>query len=275
MSAVEVDPRTQSSTQLDQAFRDHKNAIRTNAIAQATAVWQKEQGDRNRFLGQVLTLVEAAQSAVVQLTSGYLALKSRQALGEGQHKPLDTAKYTVAELRGKPGVQVYSRPFGALYGQLNQGASPEDAQASAIADLSRLVATDIQMAYTASARDWMAGDDRVGGYRRVLSGTCDYCESAASGLYHGDVQMPIHENCECDVEPYFGSAAGATAAFGLGFHSGDAGSTPDSQTGDLETRLDTTGAVPAPLKARHRHGRKAEQGHAEGQAAQGQQVTTT
>jgi hypothetical protein len=94
----------------------------------------------------------------------------------------------------------------------------------------------------------MAGDKSIGAFKRVPSGTCDYCEAAAEGLYHPTVQMPIHENCECDLEPVFGAAA--VAATGLAFHTGDAGAVAPSDSGDLGSRLDTTGDVPAPPKKR-------------------------
>jgi hypothetical protein len=65
--------------------------------------------------------------------------------------------------------------------------------------------------------------------------------------------MPIHENCQCDLEPVFGAAA--VAATGLAFHSGDSGAVAPSDAGDLGSRLDTTGDVPAPPKKRRGRGR--------------------
>jgi hypothetical protein len=240
-------------SQLDETFRARKAALRDSAQAQAAAIWRVHHTDRNRYLAQVLTLVEGAQRAVVQLTSAYLTAKAREELGRSDFKAISPAEYTVAKLRGTSAVEVYARPFGALYGQLNGGATDEAAHESALADLSALVATDIALAYTASAADWMGGDERVGAYKRVVSGTCDYCESAAEGLYQGHVQMPIHENCACDVEPVFAAgAAAAVAATGLAFHDGDVGATPEAETGDLQVRLDTTGDVPKPPKRRRR-----------------------
>jgi hypothetical protein len=87
----------------------------------------------------------------------------------------------------------------------------------------------------------------------VPSGTCDFCEAAAEGLYHPSVEMPIHENCQCDLEPVFGAAA--VVATGLAFHSGDSGAVAPSDAGDLGSRLDTTGDVPAPPKKRRGRGR--------------------
>jgi hypothetical protein len=236
-------------TQLDENFRAQRAALTDSVTAQATAIWSAAYGDRNQYLGKVLDLMDGATRAVVTLTSAYLTAKARE-VGHARHKALDLDAYTVEKLRGVPAVEVYARPYGALYGQLANGASEEEAHASAVDAVSKLAATDTHAAYTTSAADWMAGDAAIGAFRRVPSGTCDYCEEAAQALYHPSVQMPIHENCQCDLEPVFGAAA--VAATGLGFHSGDSGAVSPSDSGDLGSRLDTTGAVPAPPKKRRR-----------------------
>jgi hypothetical protein len=236
-------------TQLDDSFRAQRAQLRDQVVAQAAAIWQAQHTDRNRYLAQVLTAVEAGQRATATLTSAYLTAKARE-VGHARFKSLSLADYTVEKLRGTPAVEVYARPYGALYGQLNQGTDETAAQASALDAVSKLAATDVHMAYTSSARDWMAGDKSISAFKRVPSGTCDYCEEAAQGLYQPTVQMPIHENCQCDLEPVFGPAA--VAATGLGFHAGDSGAVSDNQAGDLESRLDTTGDVPAPPKRRHK-----------------------
>jgi hypothetical protein len=239
-------------TQLDENFRATRAQLTAHSQAQATTIWQASSGNRNRYLGQVLTLMDGATRAMVQLTSGYLTAKARET-GHARHQALNLDDYTVEKLRGTKAVEVYARPYGALYGQLANGASEEEARASAVDALTKLAATDVHAAYTASARDWMAGDPSISAFKRVPSGTCDYCEAAAQGLYHPAIQMPIHENCECDLEPVFGAAA--VAATGLGFHSGASGAVAPGDAGDLGSRLDTTGDVPAPPKKRRPRGR--------------------
>lgn len=236
-------------TALDETFRAQRAQLRDSVVTQAKQVWQAQHGNRNRYLAQVLTAVEGGQRAMVTLTSAYLTAKARE-VGHARFKALPLNEYTVAKLRGTKAVEVYARPYGAFYGQLNEGADEASAHASALDAVGKLAATDVHMAYTKSAADWMDGDASIGGYMRVPSGTCDYCEAAAQGLYHADVQMPIHENCECDLEPVFGATA--VAATGLAFHSGDSGAVPAHEAGDLEARLDTTGAVPAPPQKRRK-----------------------
>ena len=239
-------------TALDETFRAQRAQLRDSVVAQATAIWQTQHEDRNRYLAQVLTAVEGGQRAMATLTSAYLTAKARE-VGHARFKALALDDYTVAKLRDTKAVEVYARPYGAFYGQLKEGADEAAAHASALDAVSKLAATDVHMAYTKSAADWMDGDASIGAYKRVPSGTCDYCEAAAEGLYHPTVQMPIHENCECDLEPVFGAAA--IAATGLAFHAGDSGAVPSHEAGDLEARLDTTGTVPAPPKKRRDRGR--------------------
>lgn len=237
---------------VDETFRAQRAQLRDAVVAQVAQVWRVQHADRNRYLAQVLTAVEGGQRAMVTLTSAYLTLKARE-LGHVRFKALPLDSYTVAKLRDTKAVEVYARPYGAFYAKLNAGADEATAHVSAVDAVSKLAATDIHMAYTSSAADWMRGDKAIGAYKRVPSGTCDYCEAAAEGLYHPTVQMPIHENCECDLEPVFGPAA--VAATGLGFHSGGAGAAPAAEAGDLEARIAVTGAVPAPPAPPHkRHG---------------------
>jgi hypothetical protein len=238
-------------TALDESFRTSRAKLRDQVATRAVSVWDQFHGNRNQYLAKVLIEVEGGQRAMVMLTSGYLTAKAREAGVAASHKAIAPGDYIVSKLRGTEAVAVYARPYGALYGQLNAGADESTAQQSARDAVSKLAATDIHMSYTASAAAWMQGDEAIGAFQRVPSGTCDYCEAAAQGLYHPSVQMPIHENCECDLEPLFGAAA--IAATGLAFHSGDAGAVAPQDAGDLESRLETTGDVPAPPKKRRRH----------------------
>lgn len=237
-------------SQIDETFRAQRAQLRDSTVAQAIAIWHASYEERNTYLGRVLTLMDGADRAMVTLVSAYLTAKARE-VGHARFKALKLNDYTVAKLRGSSGPDVYGKVYGALYGQLLAGATDEEAHAAAVDALSKLAATDVHLAYTTAARDWMAGDESVGGFMRVPSGTCDYCEAAAGGLYHSSVQMPIHENCECDLEPVFGAAA--VAATGLAFHTGNAGAvSEDTGAGDIDSRLDTTGDVPAPPKKRRR-----------------------
>jgi hypothetical protein len=122
----------------------------------------------------------------------------------------------VDHLRGTPAQEVYERPFGALgaalarQGQDGWGAGMESATASLV----RLAQTDLQLAQTHSARDWMAEDQYVKGYERILGGgdNCPLCEVAATNLYYREDLAPIHDRCGCSVAPVYGEPGPLTRA---------------------------------------------------------------
>lgn len=119
---------------------------------------------------------------------------------------LELAAYTTEKMRGLPAAEVYARPFGAYAKFLSDGADEADAVRAAQASVSKLAATDLQLAQTHSARDWMSESEWVVGYRRVLTGahSCDLCTLASQRTYRTSELMPIHEHCDCGIEPLWG-----------------------------------------------------------------------
>jgi hypothetical protein len=175
---------------IDGVYRSQRLRL-MNTVAAATAqVWAQGYRDREQVIQQVLAIVHGGQAQTVALVDAYMAVKAA-----GAPKGLDPAAYTVASLRGVPGEAVYARPFGA------------PSKDSTLHALNRLVRTDMQLAQTHSARDWMAGEDRIVGYRRVLGAghSCSLCVAAAERTYRTEDLMPIHERCSCSVEPVFGT----------------------------------------------------------------------
>jgi hypothetical protein len=71
-----------------------------------------------------------------------------------------------------------------------------------------LAATDLQLAKTHSSRLALAGrgDERIVGYRRVLTGAenCAMCVLASTQRYHVEDLLPIHPACDCAVAPIVG-----------------------------------------------------------------------
>jgi hypothetical protein len=196
-----------------QAQRIRLVAIVAAAVARALA----ENESRPRAsLGVIVPTVEAGQRMTVALVDAYMASKAREAVGVGSTLGLDPSLYTIAALRGLPADQVYNRAFGALDALGRRSSDDQRAEAirSARAAVEKLLRTDLQLAQTHSARDWMqanvaAGSDteRIVGYRRVLTGPgphCELCTSASTRTYRVADLMPIHEHCGCTVEPLWG-----------------------------------------------------------------------
>jgi hypothetical protein len=171
-------------------------------------IWANDYQDEEQTITSALGLVAAGQARTVSLVDAYMSAKTREVVGRGGVKGLDPALYTVDRLRGAPAREVYQRPFGALGAFIaNQGQDGWGAgMAAATASLVRLAKTDLQLAQTHAARDWMVEDRHVRGYRRMLGGNenCELCQDAARGFYYREDLAPIHERCACSVSPVYG-----------------------------------------------------------------------
>jgi hypothetical protein len=187
-----------ATPELNNAYRQQRQRLLAALTAAAVAVFGQEQGNQPQGVSRILALVAAGQQQMVNLVNGYLALATG-----ATPQQLDALRYTVAALRNANPAEVYSQPYAALTVALMAGESKEAALASGVARLSKLVSTDLQLAQTHSARDWMnMPDSGVTGWIRVPDATaCALCQAAAGQVYHTSDLMPIHEHCGCGVEP--------------------------------------------------------------------------
>lgn len=204
-----MSPEPTRQTPLDVAYQTHRLRLASTVAASAAAQWAATRANRPQSIQRVVQAVEAGQAHTVRLVDAYMTAKTLQVTGAGVLKGLDPALYTTTSLRGVPATTVYSRPFGALHALTADGAHPADAERAALASLDKLVRTDLQLAQTTAARDWMAAEPTIIGYRRVLSGPgphCALCTAAATRTYRKSDLMPIHEHCTCAVEPLWGTA---------------------------------------------------------------------
>lgn len=194
----------------DRAYLRRRLALANAVVAAAKRALTLLSRDEQAALQAIIGTVEAGQQQAVTLVDAYMAAKMLQATGTGTVLGLDPANYTISAIRGVPAVDVYRRAFNTLALR-----SPQpDGLARAQGALDKLVRTDLQLAQTHAARDWMTqqaenahGDLRVVGYKRVLTGAgphCRLCELAATRVYHVRDLMPIHEHCGCTVEPVWG-----------------------------------------------------------------------
>lgn len=201
------------TTQLEQVYAAQRLRLNATVAAGAAATWAQLHGDRQQAIDQIVRLVTVGQQHTVRLVDAYMTAKTLQATGRRMPITLDASLYTIAALRGVAAVKVYSRPFGAYGSFIKDGSKPVDAIAAARASVSKLAATDLQLAHTHSARDWMQADSqqeglRIVGYRRVLAGPgphCALCQAASTRTYRIADLLPIHEHCTCGVEPLYGT----------------------------------------------------------------------
>jgi hypothetical protein len=193
-------------SQIDGVYHAQRLRIRSVVTAAAARAFAQLHGDRERTIAAVVPLVLAGQRQQVALVDAYMTAKTREATGAAAVRGLDPELYTIAVLRGVAAEVVYERPFGAIGAQIEGGAEFATALGSAQAYLAKTVSTDLQLAQTHAARDWMVGDERIVGYRRVLGGghNCSLCSQASTRTYRKSDLAAIHEHCHCSVQPLFG-----------------------------------------------------------------------
>jgi hypothetical protein len=182
------------SDPLDRAYAAQRRRLTALTSAAAVRAWARSFHSREEAIAAMAGLVGAGQRQMAALVDAYMAAK-----GGTRVKGLPVPE--PRDLRA-----VYERPFGALGGQLEAGAGFTAAMASAQARVGKLAATDMQLAQTHSAREWMSGDQRIAGYERLISSgnPCGLCVAASTQRYNTEDLCPIHDSCSCDVSPIFG-----------------------------------------------------------------------
>lgn len=143
---------------IDSAFQIKRRGLVDKTTLAVGQLWIKRDfSDDSTFTSNALKVVDAASVATVALVSSFFAHKVFMET-KGGFLPdiqLDAEDYTVEALRGVPALEVYGRPFGLLGHMLKQGEDFDVANLSAQSYAEKLAATDVQLAHTNSARDWM------------------------------------------------------------------------------------------------------------------------
>lgn len=152
--------------------------------------------DINRWVDQVLPLVQAAQRQMATLTDAYLA----QLAGEAA-TGLDLSLVTGEALRGVAPDEVYRRPATTVYTALSQGKTLDFAAAAGLRRALSIARTDLQLSKTHAARSNQTARG-VHFFRRVLTGAenCALCVLASTQRYRVGDLSPIHPGCDCGVE---------------------------------------------------------------------------
>lgn len=181
--------------------------LRSAAAAAVVARWDRlgswDRADVDRFLGQVGPLVTSAQANALRLLAAYLS-----AAAGNRPTTIDPRPYTGPAVRSAAtALDVWERPFVTTWAALRDGASFTDALAAGRERASTLAQTDVQLAMRNATRDALAADDRVAGYRRVLTGSsCAFCAAASTQRYRSEQLMPLHSRCDCTVAPIYGDS---------------------------------------------------------------------
>jgi hypothetical protein len=198
---------------LDVAYQSQRLRLSAAVTAAAATTWARGYRDRQLAVDQTVQIVGAGQRHTVALVDAYMTAKMLQETGHGTLQGLDPSLYTIDVIRGLPADVVYGRPFSALGASLSKGHDQAQALDSGLAALTKLAATDLQLAQTHSAKDWMQAEPTIVGWRRMLTGPgphCTLCELAATRTYRKEDLQPIHEHCGCTVSPLWGDHAVAS-----------------------------------------------------------------
>lgn len=174
-------------------YQERVARVRDVIGAQLAALWLGLGAYRDpnvdRFVRVAVPKVRAGQIATARLTAQYLGgpVLPREVIAGV--RPVD------------PGVE-WRRPAVRLYTLLSQGAAFADAVTDSAGLVGDLAATDMQLALRAQSQHSLAAGGHTR-YRRVLSGreNCPRCAIASTNTYSTADLLPIHDHCDCTVEP--------------------------------------------------------------------------
>lgn len=167
--------------------------VREVVSAQVASVWAGlgayRDANVDRFVRIAVPKVRAGQIATARLTAQYLG---------GPVLPRDQI---IASRPVDPRVE-YRRPAVKLYTLLAAGVAFADAVAQSSTLVGALTATDMQLALRAQSMASLEAGGHTR-YRRVLTGRedCSRCSIASMNVYSTRDLLPIHDHCDCTVEP--------------------------------------------------------------------------
>lgn len=177
--------------------RQVRNRVKAYASSRWFALGSWRDADIDRFVDEIVPVVQSGQRQVGQLTNSYFDSMAR--LMGITPMPLAPA---VLDARGVDPEQVYRRPAVTTYIALSEGKTLTEALSAGAARLSSIVDMDMQLAHTRTASLKMASSGFTY-YRRILTGAenCSLCVLASSQRYRVGNLMPIHPGCDCTVSP--------------------------------------------------------------------------
>jgi hypothetical protein len=167
--------------------------------------------DRDVFLHQAVPLVEGAQRQLGAMTALYVAQQASAAAGRALAPAGIPDRAAVNLRRGVNTDEVYGRPFVEIYTALSKGEPLTEAVELGQVRLREITELDLQATYAAASREAMEQlppDATPRFWRRQLVGSknCALCVLASTQRYHVAALNPIHGNCDCRVEPFWGTA---------------------------------------------------------------------
>jgi hypothetical protein len=187
-----------AETALHRRYARQLAQLRSGAMARVVAA---DTSNTTVFVDRVVPLVLAAQEVAVAVADAYLSTESGMATSTST-EPWGLNAAALIGVRARRGdwlEDVYARNHRAT-------------ESTFAERMAREVNTDVTLAERGATFVHTEGDERIVGYRRVLSAgkNCGLCVVAASQRYSKGDLRPIHYSCGCTTQPIYGDAAGWT-----------------------------------------------------------------
>lgn len=194
------------------AYADLLGRMRARTVGTVGVAWDAlgayDEDQVGRWLQMVVPVVAGAQRQAATLTAGYVRRTVLDAGGQPDDVVIDPEGSVGAAVRnGTPPEEVYRRPFVTVWTALKAGTPWVAAVGQGRTRALVAVQQDVQFAARQAAKDAMAGQPSIVGYRRVLGAgeNCGKCITASTQRYHKSELMPIHARCRCTVAPIVGT----------------------------------------------------------------------
>lgn len=197
---------------LRRAYSRTRATTRQTLVSRIVGLWRGlgswNRSDIDRFAPPAARLVRAGQLQEARLALGYLDRVSR--LRTGRPSPTVRLDQIPGRSNRVPLQDVYTRPFVWTWTEMAEDDDLDQADAAerAVQRLERSIEVDLQTVSRNTADAVIEEDDRITGYRRVLSDKsnhCDLCVIASTHRYNRGDLLPIHPACACTVEPIYES----------------------------------------------------------------------
>jgi hypothetical protein len=187
-------------------------SLREATVARMVALWGSLGGlsdeDSARFVARAVPVVSGAQVATAALVAAYIATLTRLQTGEAiAAVAIARDNVTTDALRGVAAAEVYHRPVVAARTAIAEGKSFLEAVDMGRQRVEQLAGTDVALAQREATIQAVGDNERIFGYRRVLTGrSCAFCATASTQRYHRKQLMPLHARCDCGVAPIFATS---------------------------------------------------------------------
>lgn len=179
--------------------------LRGAAARRVGLLWDQfgglDQKALEQFPTQAAPVVAGAQAAAAAFVAAYFAVLL------GPHNvrlpAIDRSQLTT---RPTPPIEVYQRAIITARKAIADGHPFPDAMRIGRERATSTADTDVVLAQRSATLQLVRNDERIVGYRRVLTGqSCAFCATASTVRYRTDQLMPIHNRCDCGVAPILGT----------------------------------------------------------------------